>query len=319
MISRENFLIIIVCCLLSVVSCWLSVSIALAETAVFKNIGFPQKGIWYSKDPFFSNDKIKIYSAIYNSSQYELLGTVEFYDNDKGIGKVDFSVAGWGKIKDVWIDWQATAGNHKISAKIIEAKILKSGSTAETVVLGNNQTGVDERFIDVDADNDLIGNTIDDDDDNDGRTDEKEIQQGTDPLKKDSPPPASSEVKLLSGTSSAATSTIMVAAGKTVNFVINTAKTTTKTINKLADNQSKKIEAKKEEVKKEIEQIDNDNDDNKKESPKTEKPLKYAYLTALSLAGFILDKKILLYLILAFVLYKLLKFAYKKIFKKQKF
>lgn len=308
MISRKNtFLIIIVSCLLLVVGCWLSVGITFAETAVFKNGGFPQKGIWYSKDLFFDGDKIRIYSAIYNSSQYELLGTAEFYDNDKGIGKVDFSVSGGGRIKDVWIDWQATGGNHKISAKIISAKILKSGSTAEPIILQNNQTGVDERFIDIDTDKDGVGNIIDNDDDNDGRTDGVEIQQGTDPLKKDSPlPPTDLETKFPSGTP------ILSAASKTVDFVIKTAKTTTKAINKLADSQSKKIEAKKEEVKKEIEQINNDNDDNKKESPKTEKPLKYAYLTALSLAGFILDKKILLYLLLAFILYKLLKFTYKK-------
>lgn len=305
-------------CLLLVVSCLLSVNIAFAETAIFKNSGFPQKGIWYSQDLFFDGEKIRIYSAVYNSSQYDLLGTVEFYDNGTGIGKIDFSVAGWGKIKDVWIDWQATAGNHKISAKIINAKILKSGSVAEPIVLQNNQTGVDERFIDVDTDKDLVGNIIDNDDDNDGRTDETEIKQGTDPLKKDLPPPASSEAKLLSGTSTIATSPILSLAAKTVNFVVNAAKTTTKAINKIADSQSKKIEEKKEVVQKEIEEIDNDNDNDndEKQNSKTEKPLKYAYLTALSIAGFILNKKILFYLILAFILYKLLKFIYKKMRKK---
>ncbi|MFA4890107.1 MAG: hypothetical protein WC587_00515 [Candidatus Paceibacterota bacterium] len=120
---------------------------ATAEAKTYSSLGFAQNGIWYSTDKFLEGDKIKIYSAVFNSSAYDLLGAVEFFDNEISIGKSGFYVGGEGKIKEVGIDWTAVKGQHKISAKIIEAKIRMADGQEEAIILENSQTGVSDIFV----------------------------------------------------------------------------------------------------------------------------------------------------------------------------
>lgn len=154
------------------------------ETPI-KNAGFVPANIWYSKDPFFAGDKIRIYTVIFNGSTEDIVGKVEFLDNDLPVDTTDFSLAGGGRVRDVWVDWVAESGKHVITARITEVSVIKAGGKKVSVVLENGETGKSERIIDLDTDGDGIGNSDDPDDDNDKVSDVDEIRNGTDPLKKD--------------------------------------------------------------------------------------------------------------------------------------
>jgi hypothetical protein len=281
-----------------------------AELKTFKNLGFAQNGIWYSKDPFFADDRVRIYTAIFNSSVFDLSGVVEFYDNGKPIDKALFSVGGGGRIKDVWINWTAVGGQHKISAKIIEAKIQATDGKEELIFLENSQTGVSERFIDIDTDKDGIGNIADNDDDDDGAGDAIEIKEGTDPLVKN----------IIKENITSATSTTSIFTSKPAAVAVNSVKYVVNKANKLADKGKEIVNAKKEEVQKEIEKISNEEiiDGKKEENVGAEKPIKYAYLLALSAASLVFSNKILFYIALVVALYYIFKLSFRAFKKKKK-
>lgn len=155
-----------------------------------KNAGFVPSNIWYSKTPFFVDENIRVYTIIFNGSQYDLEGTVEFLDKagdqPRIIGKTDFSISSGGRIRDIWIDWKATEGKHLISARITKSSISLANGTKKIAEMENAETGKSEVLIDLDTDGDKIGNTADSDDDNDGISDNDEARNGTNPLKSDS-------------------------------------------------------------------------------------------------------------------------------------
>ncbi|MDO9399402.1 MAG: hypothetical protein Q7T79_01805 [bacterium] len=151
-----------------------------------KDIGFLTKNIWYSKTPFFDGDPIRIYTIVNNSTKEDVIGKITFYNNKKIIGTNDFSIIGGGPGAIVWIDWQATSGEHFILAEINNAKIAKKDGTFVNITLENSNSSVDSLDIDIDTDKDGIGNKEDEDDDNDGLSDIEEIALGLDPLNPDS-------------------------------------------------------------------------------------------------------------------------------------
>ena len=153
------------------------------DTSV-QNAGFVPANIWYSKDPFFAGDNIRVYTVIFNGSSYDLTGAVEFLDNDIIIGRDDFSVPKGGSVRDVWVAWKATEGKHVITARTVGVTTVESGKKI-SIALGNTEAGKSERIVDLDTDGDGVGNLKDLDDDNDGVPDIEEIRNGTDPLKKD--------------------------------------------------------------------------------------------------------------------------------------
>lgn len=119
-----------------------------SATEVLKNTGLVQSGIWYSKDPFFEGDKIRIYSIIFNGSDSDILGEIVFEDNKKVICKGEF-VSVRGRTQELWCDWMATKGDHEIIAKIIDPKISPIGGTPYPVVLKNNISGVSRVSVDM--------------------------------------------------------------------------------------------------------------------------------------------------------------------------
>ncbi len=322
--AQKNFIAEQVCvsrraCLIAFIFVFIGVSLSfcVAETKNPKNFGFVPSTIWYSKDPFFAGEKIRIYSAIFNYSEYDISGTVEFYDNGKLIGKSDFAIAGGGRLRDVWTDWVAAKGNHKTSAKIVNGKISTAGGKDEAVALENSQTREDERFVDSDTDGAKIGDISDEDDDNDGVSDAEEVQRGTDPLKKDTPTPSIQAIQkdgnIQNDTSEDVPSELLTTAGSVVQ-----------NINTFVDKQKEKLETKKEEVKKEIAKINSAEAENpekggkiEKENEKTaiEKTFRYIFLASLSAVSLILEYKILFYFILSIILYKTLKYIFRRIFK----
>ncbi|OIP64636.1 hypothetical protein AUK15_03105 [Candidatus Nomurabacteria bacterium CG2_30_43_9] len=150
-----------------------------------KNAGFVPTNIWYSKDPFFTGEKIRIYTIIFNGSSYDLEGTVEFLDNGVLMGESNFALSGGGRVRDVWVDWKATEGKHTMTARITGTTSSLAGGAKRAIVLDNTETGKSERDVDLDTDGDGVGNIEDLDDDNDDVSDVDELRNSTNPLKKD--------------------------------------------------------------------------------------------------------------------------------------
>ncbi len=188
-----------------------------AETKSSRNLGFiPSTVIWYSKDPFFVGDKIRIYSAVFNNSEYDFTGSVEFYDNGVLIGKSDFAVAKGGRVRDVWTDWTVTKGSHKISARIASGKISTPEGGSEDIVLDSSQTDESER------------------------------------VAEEVPVPVVRKEEVASKTGEALNGILEIIPPQ----ISSVATSAVQTINDFADEQKEKLEVKKEELKKEIAAIE---------------------------------------------------------------
>ena len=108
--------------------------------------GFVRGSIWYSVDPFSEGDKIKIYTVIFNPDERELSGTVIFFDNSVFLGKKDFTAPAKG-VKDIFVEWTVTAGEHKIFGKIESAKFLLANGKYEEIYLAENKTEENTRTV----------------------------------------------------------------------------------------------------------------------------------------------------------------------------
>ncbi|MFT5436630.1 MAG: hypothetical protein ACI840_001278 [Ulvibacter sp.] len=171
-------------CFLSLAFALLNFSVVHAQQISPVNIGLVS-GVWYSEVPFFSGDRIRMYSAIQNQSGFDVIGVIRFFDNDELISEEDFTALN-GRLIEVFTDWDVTEGEHTITVKF--AKVLKSEIGGEEPI-DDIVSGVlikDIKYADVDTDNDNIGNIVDTDDDGDGVSDDTELSMGLDPLNSDS-------------------------------------------------------------------------------------------------------------------------------------
>lgn len=117
---------------------------------------------------------IKIYTTVRNNGDKDLIGTVKFFvDGDQIATDQPVSVKQGSIPDEVFVNWQATAGKHVISAQIYPYE-------AEGDNPGNNFVQKDF-FVDWDTDGDGIGDSVDIDDDNDGLSDAEEQDEGTNP------------------------------------------------------------------------------------------------------------------------------------------
>ena len=113
---------------------------------ILKNTGLISRNIWYSKDPFYAGDKVRIYSIIFNGSDKDLRGRVNFFDNNSLLCTNDFASLS-GKIVEVWCDWVPTSGKHAISIKIINPKASLPGEDEVSITLENGGMALDDRVV----------------------------------------------------------------------------------------------------------------------------------------------------------------------------
>lgn len=273
-------------------------------SAATSTTGFIPGQIWYSKDPFIEGDTVKIYTALWNNGTTPLSAKVEFYDKNVILGTRDITVPA-SKLQEVYVSWKVTAGDHLISAKIISPSVTLSGKK-ETVSLSNNMTEVDKRFVPV------VVNTMD----------------GT--------PASSADIiksqvdKATSAVGDILPESISTPAGESVSAVDSFRVDTLKTISEAKDAAEKKIEElKKAESSnttvdsKNVTKTGTSNTKNtttgKVSAGKvgvedaTEKPITYLKFFFLSILSFIFGSKIVFYLLIALVIFFLLRFIYRKI------
>ncbi len=266
-----------------------------AKAAAIKNAGFIQSSIWFSKEPFFAGENIRIYSLIFNSRQEDFRGKAVFYDNNKILGESPFSVLGNGGSETVWIDWIPGAGQHKVSASITEATLSSPGKPAESVIVEDGQTSSLETT----------------------------VAEAPPP-----PPPAPQNNPAQINTEAANTQnqTGENYLGKTIAketpAISNAVKSVVDKIDSIASDIKTRIDEKKSEVAAQI-QKEEAAAQNLPGAPATtgalssqttaplQKPLNYLFLAALYFGSAVLNYKIILYPLILFLVYKISKTAIK--------
>lgn len=120
---------------------------------ILNNSGFIPGQIWYSKDKLIEGDTVNIHTAVWNGEKNPLSVKVEFYDKNVILGTRDTTINSL-EIKDIFISWKVTAGDHIISAKITSslATILNK---REKVILSRIETSKDKQFVSVVVKNNL--------------------------------------------------------------------------------------------------------------------------------------------------------------------
>lgn len=122
---------------------------------------------------------VKIYTTVRNQGDADLIGTVKFFvDGSQVATDQPVSVKSGSVPDEVFVNWTAVAGNHKIAVQLFPSEVEGDDTS-------NNYTEKNF-FVDADSDKDGVGDAIDTDDDNDGLPDVDEESLGTNSKKSDS-------------------------------------------------------------------------------------------------------------------------------------
>lgn len=254
-----------------------------AHAQAVTNSGFIPGQIWYSKDALIEGETVNIHTAVWNGEKNPFLFKVEFYDKNVILGNRDITV-GSSELKDIFIPWKITSGDHVISAKIVSSQVDVSGKK-EKILIDRNITSDDRQFISVVVKN-YLGEPL--------STDEalkSQIDKTTSEISSIVPEQVSSSISN--------------------NFT---------TVDSMRDRTFTQVEAARKETKKEISLFKNDVKSTSQVAGKksniedaTNKPITYIKLWLLTILSFILGSKILFYAVLILVVFFILRFIYRKI------
>lgn len=248
---------------------------------VLSNSGFIPGQIWYSEDKLIEGDTVNIHTAVWNGESKSLSVKVEFYDKNVVLGNREVVVNSL-ELKDVYISWKVTSGDHVISAKIVSS-VATISNKKEKVVLNRNVTSNDKQFVSVVVKNNS-GETV----------------TGGDMLQNQIGKASSEIVSIVPEQVSAPVSSML---GAVDTFRVDTLS---------------KVEVAKDDTKKKIDSFDKDTkvtvSQGKVEiTNASEKPIAYVKLFLFSALAFILGNKIVFYGIIAVVVFYILRFVYRKI------
>lgn len=168
------------------------------------DISLSESSIHFSQDRFLEGNPVRIYATVYNASNNDLLGTVQFYDETAGkqIGSDQTISIFSNKTDDIFVDWTPYfEGQHTISINIdpwiTKGDDSSNNSTKKTITVlkDTDYDGItdsedpdddNDGYLDnddmfpldasewVDTDGDRKGDNSDEDDDNDGHLDEED-------------------------------------------------------------------------------------------------------------------------------------------------
>jgi len=249
------------------------------------NSGFIPGQIWYSKAELVEGDTVNIYTAIWNGEKNPLAAKVEFYDKNVILGSRDVVLAP-SELKDVYVSWKITAGDHVISAKIISSLATVSG-VKEKVVLERIVTSNDRQFVSVQAKDNSLEKTAD----------EKKLQTQIDKTNSEFNNIVPEEV------STQVVSTFNIVddfRDKTLTQVTAIKKDTQNKIDQIKDKDKDKITV---EVSNEKVSLPN----------ATEKPIAYIKLFLFSILAFILGSKLIFYGVSILIVFLIIRFIFRKI------
>ncbi|MFA6251521.1 MAG: hypothetical protein WC603_02765 [Candidatus Paceibacterota bacterium] len=243
---------------------------------VVTNSGFIPGQIWYSKDTLVEGETVNIHTAIWNGEKESLSVKVEFYDKNVILGSRDV-VLSPSELKDVFVPWKITSGDHVISAKIISSLATISGKK-EKVTLDRVTTSTDKQFVPV-----VVKNA------------QGESVSGTSSLKDQIDNVVPDKVST------------SVANGFTV--VDNFRDKTFTQVSTVRDDTQEEINLLKTKEKTVAETLSTKNNI----EDATEKPIAYIKLFIFSILALIFGNKIIFYGLLAIVVFFVLRYLYRKI------
>lgn len=116
-----------------------TVSVIFATLPIFAHAktdaSISQTSLTFSQETVTAGDVTRIYARVLNTGDTDITGSVIFFNNGKELAAPQPISIKPGTYDDVFIDWQATAGNNNISAKITGAAPADENTT-------NNSTAV---------------------------------------------------------------------------------------------------------------------------------------------------------------------------------
>lgn len=252
------------------------------------NAGFIPGQIWYSKETLSEGDTVNIHTAVWNGDKDSISVKVEFYDKNVILGARDVVLAS-SELRDVYIPWKITSGDHVISAKIISSLATVSGKK-ENIVLDRMTTSSDEQFVPVLSKN----------------------NQGVPEVAK--------------STLSDALNNQIDKTKTEINNILpkevsDFASSNFDKIDSLREETSEKVALAKVEVEKDLDilkskeqkTITDPASSKANIQDSTEKPIIYVKLFLLSILGFILSKKIIFYVLSVLIIFFVLRFVFRKI------
>jgi hypothetical protein len=245
--------------------------------------------IWYSEDPLVAGDTVKVYTAVWNGDTNPLQARVEFFDQNVILGDRDI-VVDPQSLKDVSVSWQVTPGNHVIHATITSSSVT-TGTKTQAVTLNRTTTADDNTYVPVVVTTpsgtpvktvDVIGD---------------EVKSATTQIQDVIPPTVTQNFSSLDAIR-AKTATELIASKADVQNQINTLNTATseettmpakgKTVTATAPSNADPLDA-------------------------TQKPIAYIKLFFLTVLAFIFQYPIVFYVLLVYLIFIILRFAYRKI------
>lgn len=245
--------------------------------------GFIPGQIWYSKDDLIEGETVDIHTAIWNGEKNSLSTKVEFYDKNVILGTREIVVAP-SELKDVYVSWKITSGDHVISAKIISSLSNVSGKK-EKIVLNRISTSSDKQSVSTVVKNDL-----------------GEVVSGSNLVK-------TQIDKVGSEINNIIPKEINNSFSDSFNVVDNFR-------NKTSDKVDINKEKAQEEVsifKNEVKEKTNIKSENKDIQDSIKKPLAYIKLFLFSVLSFIFGNKFVFYALLFILVFYLARFIYRKI------
>lgn len=139
--------------------CLLAVIVPLGASARTLHAGLPSDQLWFSKDPFFTGDTITIFTLVFNSSNYRLAGTMTLRDGTTTLDAKPFVVDASGGSQIVTFPWLVTHGNHSFSAIITQDELSESSRVIADTFISATRTPTVVRFADDDKNNNGIGDS----------------------------------------------------------------------------------------------------------------------------------------------------------------
>ncbi len=259
--------------LLTIITLFLGLTFANEALAIS---GFIPKQIWYSKEKLLEGDTVEVHTPVWNGENDSVLVKVEFYDHNTLLGSRD-AIIKPQELKDVFISWKVTAGEHLISAKIVSSVVLV-GEEKKNVSLRYTETDTDK--LDVEKEKKVV--------------EKEETSKNTETSNDD----------------------VLVGEGLLPPNVTTKINEGYNSVDDFRSKTSEKIDLNKEKAKEEVEIIKNTNTSkelaskDKKIEDVVKKPFAYLKLFGLSVLSFIFENKIVFYGLIVLVLF----FVFKKIF-----
>lgn len=243
--------------------------------------GFIPGQIWYSKDSLVEGDTVNIHTAVWNGEKDSLSTTVEFYDKNVILGDRSIVLSSY-ELKDVYIPWKITSGDHIISAKITSSTVTVSGKK-EKVVLGRIETSDDKKSVSV-----LTKNNLSDSVSEGLKT---QVDKVTSEINNIIPEKVSDSIF------------------DNFNIIDDTREKMSSQVDNIKDKTQKEIDLAKKETKTTEKNIDKKI--NIEDAVKS--PISYIKLFLFSILSFVLNNKIVFYGLLVFLVYYILHFIYLKL------